>query len=451
MKTSKILIGLLALFGLLVFVSASRVQDRGQNNNGDGKRQPNLRNKVMMLIKQLVVRKRDPPPSVCSDKNPFMKHLYQRGVDLYSQPRLQLDGCPGEWSVQGTCCDKTKLLEYAQRDQEDIMAASKLLIDQTLLFVDAVKPLYSLISEVSNDQNDNRRSNRLVSKMMHGLDRTNLNYFTSLMNQMNSPQEVSNFTAETKQCWATVADLRKRALCETCSGRSQVFFEDNLAKISQATCSKLIQACMSSFSFTIRFLKVLGILSENIKNSRLVSDRRVTTISRLTRFGTISNEIASGHLTCRVTSFRSPTFFTAGPAQYQPATNQVPKAKTDLELEYLMEASNLCNRFLRLSKEPFILEISGLFDIDMDIFEQAYETIRDISWSASQSMPTRVPSSWNPRGYGFAGSINWRFKQRLLRFETSTKTTSTTSNHLFTGDTTTCLTTCLSMDLSLYP
>ena len=450
MRLSKYLLCILLALIFASELSASRVSRFFQVKNWNGKGK-NLKTIMKKTIRQVPVRT-GLPLSTCSNKNPFLKHLYQRGVDLFTQPQMQANGCPGEWSLHGTCCNKTQLQDYAKKDKQDIIAASKLLIEQTLLFVNGAKSLYSIISDLTKDDSDSRRSNRFVLKLMHGFDQTNLRYFASLMDQMNSPQEIKNFTAETKQCWATVSDLRNRALCETCSGRSQVFFEDDLAKISQATCSKLMQACMDSFSFTIRFLKVLGILSENIKGSKLVSERCWRIKSRLKRLGTISHEIAAGHLTSRISRFRPMKSIAFHPTQIQISKDQEQKAKKDIELEYLTEASNLCNKFLRLSKEPFILEIADYFDIDMEIFEKASKAIRDIPRPViiSKAKPTRASTRHATRSRPVR-STNWSLQQRFLKLECSTKSTSTTSNQLFTGDTTTCQTNCLSMDLSQYP
>jgi hypothetical protein len=298
-----------------------------------------------------------------------------------------------------------------------------------------------MLSVLNDNKEDHRRGNYLALKLLESFDQNNLKYFASLMDLINSPEEILNYKTETKTCWAKVTDMRKRALCETCSGRSQIYFEKDLAKISQRNCKDLMLVCTKSFSFTIQFLKVLGILSRDIQHSDLTLFTNWKTKSRLQEFGSIGQEISSGHLTCKINQLRIETEASNHfSLKYSKKTDSKRPKPSDQEQNPLIEASDLCDKFLRLSKDPFILTIADYFDIDLEIFTRAYEVIRDNQQSSSifklrQSRPG-----------------NWRLGKRLLGFGVMTQSSSTSGNNIFTGDTKTCqTTTCQSMDMQEYP
>lgn len=431
MWKSKLLIFMFVAFNFLIADSTTKRSGQA-NNNGRGK----VKTALLGIFKQTKLRD-DQSSSNCSKKNPFLTHLYQRGVDLYEDPQFHAAGCPSEWKAHGTCCNEQQLREYASKDQADITRAADLLMEHFLQFVQTMKPLYTLLSEMESNKEDRRRDNDLATKLLKSFDQNNLKYFASLMDLINSPEEMLKHKTETKTCWAKVTDMRKRALCETCSGRSEIFFEKNLAKISQKNCNDLMLACAKSFSFTVRFLKILGILLRDIQDSSLIEKNDWNAKSQLRRFGSISQEISSGHLACKISHLQKKTKDSAHFPNDSKKGDTKPPVPNEHGQEFDVESSDLCDKFLRLSKEPFILTIADYFNIDMDIFTRAFEDIRGNQQYSS---------------FGRAGPSNWRLGKRLLGMGGQTQSSSTGVNYFFSGDTKTCQTaTCQSMDMQEYP
>lgn len=441
MQKSKLLVFLIVAFVLLLAASACNAQRHAGNKSGKGK--TNGQGKIKTLLLEIFEGselRKTPPPSVCSKKNPFLTHLYQRGVDLFDQPQIHAGGCPSEWKAHGTCCNHEQLREYASKDQADITHAADLLVDHFLQFVLAVKPLYTMLSVLNDNKEDPRRENYLALKLLKSFDQNNLKYFASLMDLINSPEEILNYQTETKTCWAKATDMRKAALCETCSGRSQIFFEKKLAKISQRNCEDLMLVCAKSFSFTVQFLKVLGILSRDIQDSGLINSNHWKTKNQLSQLCSISQEIGSGHLACKMNRLQKKTKTLTHSLKDSQATDSMPPKPSDKVHDDLIEVSDLCDKFLRLSKDPFILTIADYFDINLHIFTKAYEVIRDNQQSSSICKLRQSRSG------------NWRLGKRLLGLGVMTQSSSTSGNNMFTGDTKTCqTTTCQSMDMQEFP
>ena len=337
--------------------------------------------KIHMIFTSQSIRSSLAPTTICQNKNPFIKHLFDRGVDLYPEPtnapHLVKRSCPTEWPKFGSCCDRTSLLEYAKKDQSDIMTAASIVEKKFREFTTAIRPLYDVIVLLSAIKNDNVFVG-LVRNIMRRFDSKNLYYFTHLMQNKNL---VADFQRDNRKCWTKIVAVRKSALCQTCSGRSQEFFEGKKIKISEHTCTDILSFCASTFEQIANLLKILGILAEDIKVSGIL-EQTGANFEGLKLISELSASIKEQHLTRKAGEFTAAIQAKKQAESFEKVAERLQatgdkqnfesrKKEIEKKLLGLTQSSYLCDRFLRLSKLPFIWDIANHFDIDVEVFKQA--------------------------------------------------------------------------------
>lgn len=185
----------------------------------------------------------------CEDKNPFIKVLKNQGVIIYAQPQTTTTNtCKYEWSTYKTCCDSNSLIQYGNKDTDSLRAA--ILSIQTELgkastiLQDALGTLEPVQTEIS----------KLLEQ-------------TALKDDIAEFQKFSSYYANTKaqltpqqdSCLQRMTQLRTRSLCSTCSGRSQIFFEGNFARMSEKDCRSTIDSCHNAWRTIINLADAMSL------------------------------------------------------------------------------------------------------------------------------------------------------------------------------------------------
>ena len=163
----------------------------------------------------------NPVPNSCIDKNPFlasMKNAKPLSVGLYTTPKFkEFKYCEDEWNRFGSCCHNIDLVDFFTLE-------SRLLHVNRKYLTKAV----GAIATISGDQ-----------------------------------QTFLDFDSHSRQCWHYMKKVRGSALCSTCSGRSQEFFDGDRILISPRTCEKALPMCEDFFLLISKVSKIIpGILSD---------------------------------------------------------------------------------------------------------------------------------------------------------------------------------------------
>ena len=390
---------------------------------------------VNQIFANQVVRSGPSPNTKCGSNNPFIKHLFNHGVDLHSEPTtaslLIQTSCQKEWPKYGSCCERVSLYRYAKKDQSDIMTAASIVEKKFEEFLEVTRPLYNIIVTLKSIKSDNVFVG-FIKNILSRFDEKNLFYFGKLM---ESKELGATFRVNNQRCWKKIIAVRKSSLCQTCSGRSSGFFDGERIKISLNLCTDILSDCASAFEQIANLLKILGILAEDFRVSGILekshgSSQEFKLVSEL------AASIKEQHLTRKAGEFTAAIEAQRLKKEFKKtASNRLEsvekknfdqkKKEIEQKLVGLSQSSYLCDRFLQLSKLPFIWDVASHFDIDLNIFSELIELYKQVdvrlqAWGSSQ------PSNWS------------HLKARVLLLSHMTSVSSASSNrvfaNIFTGD-----------------
>ena len=207
--------------------------------------------------------------SSCINKNKFMKILKLRNVTIYATPMPESSHCPGEWSVHGSCCSVSSLLEYAVADKQKIEIAKQKVFHFMAVHFHDLNINFKLARELESfaAQTDLEDWRMLVQTL-------NLPIFQALAEQAMNISSRQSFYSSYNRCYSLLAKLRANSLCSTCSGASQRFFLNKTkALISEKVCLAIMQSCSSSFRLTVVFLDKIDQLMDQLRDIPSIGSR----------------------------------------------------------------------------------------------------------------------------------------------------------------------------------
>lgn len=190
----------------------------------------------------------------CLNKNPFMSHLKNKGVVLYSTAQSSTtQTCSKEWLPHQTCCEHASVKSYAQKETNALAA-----------IVQRVKTeLQSATTQLVDAQLEITAIRGALAK----LTVTAAVYDNRITNFRNDVQYLINpnpkLTLNQERCLNKTAALRTNSLCSICSGRSENFFSKGKAVMSVVDCKDTIDVCRMSWKFMIRLVESMA-TAENI-------------------------------------------------------------------------------------------------------------------------------------------------------------------------------------------
>jgi hypothetical protein len=274
----------------------------------------------------------------CPTSNPYLDQ-FRISIELYDRPLMINSHCQGEWDSYGTCCNPDTLLNHQQKDTELINAALQSVNNNLIKFKQALESIQLLIMQEAVMPAD--RVHPHIKEFQQKADcltqdsrfKDYFKFITGL-----TKQEFDRFLADNTACWQEMIRARSAALCSTCSGRSNQFFEGKRGIISEEYCSAILQTCSAPLKILLNlvigiheFHPLLTQLTDLGINSNLNDNINSASSDKYTE------AIKSSHILDAIKSFSS---------------TQTPEVGPKLVL---------CGSFLHLGSTTFVEYISELF------------------------------------------------------------------------------------------
>ncbi len=197
--------------------------------------------------------------ATCSETlNPFIKSLVDQGVLLNSEPVKKTSKCGAEWTTHGTCCQEQSIINYAIADAAEFKENSETFIKEIRNLIKAISStIFKILRKKEQKAKEKNILKALVKKVVNLVT-----FFKQLLERLKDlkklkktfRQEKDDIVKHQNECVQKLTDLRSASLCNTCSSRSRVFFEDTRARIKMSTCQGVIQACHEYWTSVIRLI-----------------------------------------------------------------------------------------------------------------------------------------------------------------------------------------------------
>ena len=222
------------------------------------------------------------PKPTCANNNQFIREI-QKHLRLYHKPFLFEGMCRNEFPTFGTCCDQTKLIEFAEKDNASVMGSVKQVNYEYTRFEGALSKIFNTLKKVAfaplisrvksqkkvkNDKKKDKKDKR-INEAIHAAqsllkDKFILNYFHSYLDkEVPSPAE---FNRTNTECWSKIMHARNSSICYACSGRSRIYFTgQGKAILCTETCKDFISVCRVPLETMGYFTKALVDLAEVVK------------------------------------------------------------------------------------------------------------------------------------------------------------------------------------------
>ena len=194
--------------------------------------------------------------------NPFLnirKNLDTPLVTL-TTPRKTDKVCAFEWNEYGTCCDENQIMNHVNADHVRINKAVNIVLSQyrslNLIHWTLYYNLARLAVSPVSPTNAKLNSARTAANNYLRVPR-NQKYFYKFFN-MGDDLMSNDFNSTTHKCWTEMKKTRDASLCYTCSPRSSIFFNGNMALAVANKCVRLMDKCFRSFKYILDLIKVLN-------------------------------------------------------------------------------------------------------------------------------------------------------------------------------------------------
>ena len=182
----------------------------------------------------------------CDQENPSIKILKEAHVMIHSQPVFTSSSCGDEWRLYGSCCDFETLKTAVLTDVQSIKEDTNKLVGT----ISAVIKVFGKLKKGPLDEKKNRA--KLLQAALKGKG-------FQILEQMS----IQKISREANICWGEMAKTRSASVCTTCSGRSQVFFNNQKALVTQEVCSRVVDKCKPH----LELLSVMSVLAQTVGKS----------------------------------------------------------------------------------------------------------------------------------------------------------------------------------------
>lgn len=210
--------------------------------------------------------------------------------------------CGAEWLQFGSCCDPYDLVTLVNFENSTIRHSNNVIKDRVGKIRDGILADPSIEDSIKDEARD----------------------------------ITEGFAQRADECWDTIFQIRSSALCSMCSGRSQVFFnDDGLILTASDTCRRAVDSC-EDFFMTLsdlddlleRFLKPL------LRQVRLRTSTSWTTLKNLNSSWTILRQS------------RPPQELLDAFREYD--------AHAHDQSRWGLHSAKVCSMFLNIRKAPYI-------------------------------------------------------------------------------------------------
>ena len=264
--------------------------------------------------------------------NPFVKDLFIHNITMAEIRHESTSGCKFEWNTHGTFCDEEKLLNFSKSDQSKIQASVKTVLEELSKISQL---LLAVEGEIKQENKTNPKKIAFYREWVNPVHQEFVKMVESFSSREYSGRQSFN------KCWDTMAKIRSNSLCSICSARSEVFFREEKALVSEKKCDKVMEDCIPSFKEIFSFLTNLELFLEKLGEFKsmkgTVEERELeNVIQKLTLFKAYlsQNQILKAiqnYFNGHADGFKSYSFKVA--------------------------TSNLCQKLLRVFDMPFIVLI----------------------------------------------------------------------------------------------
>lgn len=202
-----------------------------------------------------------------------MGWLSTSGVEILPHPQSSPSQlCASEWQAHGSCCSTQSLRKFGLKEKVSFL---KTMATATFQLSDTVKILHSSLQDFE-----------ALKKVMatEGTKQELVDDLTEFVRFVHSDLlQVTQNAEQDKVCIDVTQKMRSATLCYACSGRSQLFFSDQRARISLQDCVTTIKDCSSTWLKLLSLVEGLG-----------TAERIVTALGKYypTEFAQIKMELA---------------------------------------------------------------------------------------------------------------------------------------------------------------
>ena len=328
----------------------------------------------------------------CTNNNPFIKKLWS--VKKLAAPNFNNPECAEEWNLFGSCCEVSDLKKFASEDEKVIAAALTWAETESPLLLGAVRDSFDLIKVIAhlpnspNETHVNLSADQARTLLSH---KQILTKYELLLSVLDS--DSSRWKDEHSRCWNAVASQRSSVLCKTCSGRSNKFFLESKAVVSEGFCNDFAALCMDSLKKLFLMVETVMLLEE--------------AVLRMELYGLESNfrkKIDLPKLNALKTQMSSQNLF------YEQVRNL--NSTDDSSTKFC------CSKFLRLSQPTVLQEMTAIF---MNNLAWHFHLSNDISkyYELHKVEVDTAANCWKLETAGSsATSSNWTIG-RILQIESS--------------------------------
>ena len=327
----------------------------------------------------------------CPNSNPFIVSL-NKDVNLYTTPTKASFICGFEFSTYGSCCNPYQLGPYARNEAKYLQRDVERLNLEYKKFKDVIQELYKTwkriaLAPLHPTRQDWNQKIQLARKLFD--DPHVRQYFKQQLSI--DTLSVKKFEEQNNACWAVHSKARDLALCFACSGRSNHFFRNGKALISQKACDAFVDQCASPLSVLVQFVSSLEFLP--------------TIDAKLQEFDLYLNIDAKLKRTELKKYFE--TFRNENIEQLILTANTY--IGEDIQAE-------MCSKFFRLKETPIISQMRPMFSSDGPWLIQLWDIKSHLNKNAAQIDANERAYDAQTASAGSAPSTsNWHPARRMLR------------------------------------
>ena len=174
----------------------------------------------------------------CNLDNPHLKTLKEKGVTVFDQSQQSSDICLTDWGINQTCCDSAKVLEWNASQRALLSTLANSAIAEIKVLVDGI------VQEVIQPLSLTPIQKALLIKPEEEAR------ITAFAEYLASP----NLVSVQATCMTRISKFRASAVCNTCSGKSSLYFEGDKLSISTQTCRLIVTDCMASWKDLVHLI-----------------------------------------------------------------------------------------------------------------------------------------------------------------------------------------------------
>jgi hypothetical protein len=216
-------------------------------------------------------------PSHCENKNAFLRAFKHSGeVHIFDTPVFTSQKCGNEWRQFGSCCEEQSLVRYVNQDTghiknylDRLIMDVKYIKESLQLFIKTLEFIVEKVGHRTDFTNRPRRNQLLLAAVRHiDASRGELHRVYQEMDAADDRIRVHQ-----RGCALKINELRSQSVCSYCSGRSEIYFLNSKAVISEATCSGFIHACFDAWTMLIQIMNGMKKIQELTASLRRVAGR----------------------------------------------------------------------------------------------------------------------------------------------------------------------------------